>query len=308
MSINIKKFHEDFEHTGELRESVKLPSLFKIPYWRMNMKALYVSDLDGTLLNRNEKLSDITITTINALVKNGVVFSYATARSFITASKVTTGLDTNFPAITYNGAFIVETVTKDVMLSNYFTKPEVQYIKDLLIEHHIFPIVYAYIDGAEKFSYYVGYMNQGKKLFLDSRKGDIRRLERNTPDDVYVGKPFYFTCIGDVFELAPIYDIIKNDPRFYSIFQKDIYSGEQWLEILPAQATKANAILQLKNHLDCDKVVSFGDGKNDIPMFTISDECYAVGNAAPELKRIATAVIDTNENDGVAKWLKENLL
>ena len=75
---------------------------------------------------------------------------------------------------------------------------------------------------------------------------------------------------------------------------------------MPKAATKANAIAELKNFLGCDKVVCFGDGINDISMFNIADESYAVENAEDELKNIADAVIDSNENDGVAKWLLEN--
>ena len=41
-------------------------------------------------------------------------------------------------------------------------------------------------------------------------------------------------------------------------------------------------------------------------MFEISDECYAVENAVEELKKISTGIIGSNEDDGVAKWLKEN--
>lgn len=41
-------------------------------------------------------------------------------------------------------------------------------------------------------------------------------------------------------------------------------------------------------------------------MFRIADECYAVSNAVDELKEIATGIIDSNDNDGVAKWLCEN--
>lgn len=40
--------------------------------------------------------------------------------------------------------------------------------------------------------------------------------------------------------------------------------------------------------------------------FRISDECYAVENAVEELKAIATGVIGSNEQDGVAKWLLEH--
>jgi len=59
--------------------------------------------------------------------------------------------------------------------------------------------------------------------------------------------------------------------------------------------------------LECDRIISFGDGMNDIPLFEISDECYAVANAVPELKERATGIIGSNENDGVAKWLLERL-
>ena len=74
---------------------------------------------------------------------------------------------------------------------------------------------------------------------------------------------------------------------------------------MPRKATKYNAILKLKELLDCDKVISFGDSINDIPMFKISDECYAVANAADSLKEIATGVILDNNSDSVAKWLEE---
>ena len=69
---------------------------------------------------------------------------------------------------------------------------------------------------------------------------------------------------------------------------------------MPRRATKAEAIQKLKEMWNCDKVVSFGDAINDIPMFEISDECYAVENAVPELKKAAPAVVDSEGRDGVA--------
>ena len=65
-------------------------------------------------------------------------------------------------------------------------------------------------------------------------------------------------------------------------------------------------MIQLKELLHCDRVVCFGDGKNDISMFKVADECYAVENAVGELKQIATGVILSNNSDGVARWLLEN--
>ena len=42
-------------------------------------------------------------------------------------------------------------------------------------------------------------------------------------------------------------------------------------------------------------------------MFQSSDECYAVENAVEELKKMATAVIESNNDDGVAKWLNAHV-
>lgn len=77
---------------------------------------------------------------------------------------------------------------------------------------------------------------------------------------------------------------------------------------MPGKASKSNAIKALKEKLKCEKLITFGDGKNDIDMFEMSDERYAVENADDGLKAIATKIIESNNNDGVAKWLKENVM
>lgn len=77
---------------------------------------------------------------------------------------------------------------------------------------------------------------------------------------------------------------------------------------MPAKASKANAIRKLKEIWGCSRIISFGDAVNDIPMFDISDECYAVENAVDELKAVATGIIGSNEEDGVAKWLLDHTI
>lgn len=71
---------------------------------------------------------------------------------------------------------------------------------------------------------------------------------------------------------------------------------------MPKNASKSNAIKQLQALQKCEKIVAFGDGKNDIDMFEIADEAYAVQNAHPDLKKYATAIISSNDDDGVARW------
>lgn len=264
------------------------------------MKTLYVSDLDGTLLGSNEKTSEYTNQTINSLVKDGLLFSYATARSFQTSHKVTKGLDANFPLIIYNGAMVVDNKDGSFLVKNFFDT-DVKAVIDDLLKSDIYPIVYSFIAGEEKFSYIPDKCSAGMQQFVDSRKNDKRERQVLWESELAKGDIFYITCIDAKEKLEPLYQ--KYCDIYHCVFQEDIYTKHQWLEIMPKAASKANAIRQLKALLGCEKVIVFGDGKNDIGMFEMADEAYAVSNAVYELKQAATAVIDSNDNDAVATWL-----
>ena len=266
-------------------------------------RVLYVSDLDGTLLRSDEKTSDYTNRVINDLTSKGILFSYATARSWITARKVTKGIDAKIPLIVYNGSFIVDNVSGKILKANYFDKTAVGELLDELFDKEIYPIVYSYIDETEKFSYVPELSTAGLKKFTDSRKGDIRENPVSSVDALRKGEIFYVTCIDTPEKLFPIYEKYKE--QFHCVYQIDIYTDEQWLEIMPVEASKSNAVKQLKDMFECDRVVAFGDGKNDIDMFAIADECYAVSNAHEDLKKVATGIIGSNNEDGVARWLED---
>lgn len=269
-------------------------------------KTLYVTDLDGTLLNRRDRINPESIKVINGLVKEGMLFTYATARSLVSATVVTQGLSMDIPIIAYNGAFIIHPSTGEILSKESFAEEEADRVMEVLEEHGISVLVYAYVEGAEKVSWLVSRENEGIRRYLSLRKGDRRLRPVATREELYQGDKFYFTCIGEREELQPVYDIFSRDTGFRCIIQQELYRPEYFCEIMPAGATKAKAILKLKKLWNCDRVVSFGDAVNDIPMFEISDECYAVENAVEELKAIATGVIGSNEEDGVAEWLKEN--
>lgn len=262
-------------------------------------KTLFVSDLDGTLLLPDESLSEFTVNTLNKLTsEKGLLFSYATARSFVTASVVTKGLSSDIPAIIYNGTFI--THRGEFLVSNFFRDNQVKLIKRIVSEYGVYPIVYSFFNNKERFSYLTSFHTKGQDDFVASRN-DFRKTPVKTAKELFAGKVFYFTFIGGGDALTSIYALLKD--RFVCYMQKDIYSGEIWLEIMPQNATKANAALKLKEMLGCKKLVVFGDGINDASMFEIADESYAVANAHPKLKELATAVIDSNRENAVAKFL-----
>lgn len=268
------------------------------------MKTMYVTDLDGTLLNTKDRINPESIQTINMLVEKGMLFTYATARSLLSALVVTEGLCTQMPVIVYNGAFIICPKTGEVLHSLSFTQEEAEVVQSCLEENGISPLVYAFVDQAERVSWDVARENEGIRRYLSLRKGDKRLRPLENGKGLYDGKIFYYTCIGEREELLPVYGIFSQDDRFRCTLQQELYRPEYWCEIMPKKASKAEAIKKLKEICGCDRIVSFGDAINDIPMFEISDECYAVENAVAGLKEIATGIIASNDQDGVAKWLR----
>lgn len=268
------------------------------------MGSLYVSDLDGTLLRSNEVTSEYTNRVINTLVDRGTLFSYATARSLITAKKATRGIQAKIPLIVYNGTFVVDNITEEILISNFFGDSILALLDDLF-RSNVYPTVYARINGKEKFSFVPELCSKGMARFLDTRSGDVRRNPVDSLSELKQGDIFYVTCIDDPKKLKPLYEKYRN--TYHCIFHRDIYSKEQWLEIMPPEASKSNAAKQLQKMLGCEKLIVFGDGPNDIDLFRTADARYAVANAHPELKKYATAVIASNDEDGVAKWLEENV-
>jgi Cof subfamily protein (haloacid dehalogenase superfamily) len=272
------------------------------------MKTLYLSDLDGTLLHSTERISEYTANIINRFTQSGGYFSYATARSIVTASKVATGLNTGLPVICCNGAFIYGNPTKEILLSNFFTLEEVKTISETLMRYNMYPNVNSYICGVERLSYIERYVTPAMQHYLNNRNGDPRRRVVDSINGLYRGNVFRITCMDTAASLSMIEKIFQSDNRFNCVITEEPYSGEISCEILPLKATKSNAALQLKEMLNCDRIVAFGDERNDLSLFSVADESYAMANAVPELKEIATAIIDSNDNDGVAKWIEKNAM
>ena len=262
------------------------------------MKTLYLTDLDGTLLNDDTKLSDKTIQIINSLVEQGEHISFAT---------VIKGLNLKDGVIVYNGVYILEPSSKKILHERLFSKEEAQMLLELFVQHGLHPFVYTYIDGVEKVLYEKHEFHEGAANYRYGRKNDPRFMELEDGEDLLQGDVFYFTIIDDKENLDDVYDILENRYSFMVIYQKERNREEYWLEVMPKKASKADAMLRLKEKEGFDEVICFGDAANDIEMFKASDACYAVSNAIDEIKEIADGVIGSNNEDAVALWIQQDV-
>lgn len=82
------------------------------------MTTLYVTDLDGTLMRTDKTLSRYTLETVNRLIDEGMLITYATARLFQSAYEITKDIHFNLPVITRNGT-VLQTLSRKTKLKFY---------------------------------------------------------------------------------------------------------------------------------------------------------------------------------------------
>lgn len=269
------------------------------------LETLIISDLDGTLLTHEERISDYSLRELNAMIGNGLLFTYATARSYNSASRACRGLDQKLPVILYNGALIVEPDTRNRLYSNHFNEGQIAYIRELLVKFGIRPLVYSFCGGRECVSWLEGEETEGILRYLGRRRGDPRLRPVGQFEKLFEGEIFYFTCIGEKSRLDGLYAAVQSSFDIRSIYERETYQTDYWCEIMPDTTSKGTAAKVLKDLLGAKKIVAFGDAPNDMSLFAVADECYAVKNADASLKEKSSGVIGYSEEDAVVKFLRE---
>ena len=272
------------------------------------MKTLFVSDLDGTLLTAKETVSEYSMRLLNKLIdEDGVLFTYATARSLNSAAKAVWGLRQNLPVILYNGAIIMEPWNGNKLYNSHFTGTVRADIRRILHEYDVWPLVYSFLGNKERVSWLRGRETEGMKRYLSRRAGDPRLNPVDSPDELKDDEIFYYTYIDAKERTDVLHAVFEKDARFRCIYQQETYQSDYWLEIMPAGTSKGAAATVLKERLGAEKLVAFGGALNDRELFRAADEAYAVENADEELKKAATAVIGYSEEDSVSKFIRDNL-
>ncbi len=274
-------------------------------------KTLYISDLDGTLLNKNAELSEYTINTLSKLNAKGVDFSLATARTAETVLSILGNTVVNIPIILMNGVLIYDIRKKRYLKKELIEKDKIRQIISAMRKTEITGLMYSIPDG-RLITYYENLDNRALRDFVEERQRKYNKQFVQTDNFEDTGTEIIYFCFLDTDDnVHRLYDEIKDIDGLRIEMYRDIYydNDNVWnLEIFSESASKYTAVQFLRENYGFERIVGFGDGLNDIPLFEACDECYAVLNAKTELKEKAAAVIGTNNEDGVAKWLEENVL
>lgn len=269
------------------------------------MKTLYVSDLDGTLLDKSAKLTSKSAEIINKLIDNGMLFSVATARS-ASSAEILKQLSINLPCIQLNGVLIYDFPNKKYIDCTPLDIKTADKILEILKTFDRMSFVYKFDTDCGINVEFEKLSNDVERDFFNARKDkdykSFKQTEKITVSDD--DKVIYFTMVDSYERLLPIYTEIKKLPYAKATLYSDNYSELYFLEIFSADATKAAGLTKLKKMTGADRVVAFGDNLNDIDMLKTADVGIAVGDCVEEVKKYADVIIGNSYEDGVAEYLK----
>ena len=147
----------------------------------------------------------------------------------------------------------------------------------------------------------------------ENRSDDVLFAETKKIDNLYdvSNKEKVYKCeiyYDDMNDLITLYkELTKlNLPLEFSIMESE--QEKHYIDITSKGINKSNAVKFLKNLIQADKTIAFGDHMNDFEMLKNADISVSVANAVDALKANSTYVTDSVENNGVTNWLKNHYL
>lgn len=250
----------------------------------MNIK-LIVLDLDDTLLHSDKSISEYTLTVLIQMKQKGIKLAVATARSEKAASRY------------------IQAVKPDAVISNGGSL--VRYGNDIL---------YKCMLPAEV-------SNQITNECLHRK--EVTAITSETDTGYYVtfdepaSSPDYAHAIAHDYTVPISEDTYKivveiSDHNVAAEIESKFpqcrmlaFANENWYRFAHKDSSKINAIKELAKFLNIEltQIAAFGDDYNDIDMIKECGVGVSMGNAIDEIKAVANYVCDTNNNDGIAKWL-----
>jgi Cof subfamily protein (haloacid dehalogenase superfamily) len=269
-----------------------------------------VLDIDGTLLDDLERLSERTRAAIAAARASGVRVMLATGRSHDGARPWLKELALDTPCVVFNGAAVFDPVLDRLVETIELPAPLVSDLLAFADAQQLLPVV------ARAESQYVR-QPQAHELALLRGFRNLEALPNNAVPHEHVLRVTVFS-LQHAHSLALLEDLqraIAGRPVYCTHFplaelahSRD--SLAQVVDVQPACNGKALALALLARRygIASERVVAVGDAPNDLPMLEAAGLGVAMGNAKPPVQRAAKRVIGHNDSDALALLIEELFL
>jgi Cof subfamily protein (haloacid dehalogenase superfamily) len=261
----------------------------------MSRIALVVSDVDGTLVTKSKVLTDAAKGAVRRLADAGIGFTVVSSRPTLGMHFLIEPLALTLPFGAFNGSSIVAPALKP-------------------IEQHLIQAATAQrsIDVLAQFGVEIWLFTSDQWLIRDPNGAYVSHEQRAIRHDPVLVDDFapYLTSACKIVGASSDAPLLK---RCEDAMQKAlggrataVRSQSYYLDVTPPGHDKGTFVQAMARRLGIptDAVATIGDMENDLPMFGTSGLSFAMGNAADGIKKMATHVTASNEDEGFAKAIE----
>ncbi|QNE90330.1 HAD family hydrolase [Corynebacterium incognita] len=264
-----------------------------------------ISDIDGTFLDANHRVSQRTRDVVARATAAGTHFALATGRPFRWVLPVIEQLNVRPVCVTSNGAVLYDTAA-DTVLAAHTLDPQVQseiyYTAQEVLLRHGGAQLACELPGTSAFD------ATEEQFIAEEAYSETPGLDGFgiMPTDDVLARPAVKLLLRNLSMTAPeMYELIAPhiDPQSAHV----TYSmNDGLLEFAAPGVTKALGVAQLAGQygVSQDATIAFGDMPNDIEMLRWVGTGVAMGNAADNVKDAADYVTSPNHQGGVADVLE----
>jgi Cof subfamily protein (haloacid dehalogenase superfamily) len=270
-------------------------------YNKMNEIKLICTDLDGTLLTDEKTINSYDKEMLKRAYEEKhipVILASGRFKAGVLDMQEELGFPTGISC--FNGSYIElnNKVIEDVRIK----LKQLEKVIPIIMGNNSYPIIY----DLEK-----AYMND---------TGEWYELQERLTKGSAVATPLMDLLIKWEKENYSPFKLLAKDKDYDNLLRtkkliddakidgiNTFLSSQTILEIVPVGISKASTVKIMCNLLNITKenVMSFGDYNNDLELIEASGYGIAMENAIDEVKNVAFAVTDTNNNNGIAKAIKK---
>jgi Cof subfamily protein (haloacid dehalogenase superfamily) len=252
---------------------------------------LLVADIDGTLVTKEKLLTPRSVQAVRKLQDAGILFGITTGRP----PKGTTMLVDSLPGLKFiagfNGGIVVR---RDFSLfkQNLLDAAAADEVVKIILEHELDVWVYTEKDW----------------LVRDPQAYRVDREQKTVqfPPKVTPSLDGYLDRVAKIVGVSKDYDAVahceKNVQERFAARVSAARSQPFYLDVTHPKANKGEVVRMASEFggIPTQEIATIGDMANDITMFQQSGVSIAMGNAGPEVRRAATYVTASNEEEGFA--------
>ena len=277
---------------------------------------LFVTDLDGTLLNSDHKLSEYSMHAVKTAMEKGIPVCIATGRSYSDILEIIKDLEVKPYIISSNGASVYNTdghKMYSISIPKDQVKDIITYLKAQNLEFEVADDEYTYItqgglDLLHQELEDVGSLDTKKKKELEQdvlglvlSQGNLKVVP--TIEDLLER----IESANSVSSISAYLNKIHKSMEYFTM-DKRILTFSSWkynFEMTSSDTSKGIALKHLCDHLEIDlsDVAVIGDNYNDLSMIKIAGIKGAMENGVDNVKSISDFIAPSNDEDGAAKFL-----